>query len=154
MKTVKIKTNLIFGVVAILFAVIVWVIIPQQVKPSKVATEYVNGSFMPKLMCGIIFCSGIICLIKSIFLKDNDEKEINISVELKNIFYLVIIFAYGLLARYVSFILSSVLFGIVSLVYMRTKNWKKYVIVIVFAVTVCLIFKYGLRVRFGGFWGL
>lgn len=154
MKTIKIKTDLIFGIVAILFAVIIWIIIPAQVKPSKVATEYINGSFMPKLMCGIIFFSGAVCLVKSLFLHDYDEKEITVSIELKNAIYLLIILAYGLLARYVSFILASVIFSVVSLLYMKTKDWKKYVIVVVFTVAVCLIFKYGLRVRFGGLWGI
>lgn len=154
MKTLKIKTNLVFGIVAIILALVLWFIIPSQVPPSKVATEYVNGSFMPKLMSGLMLICGIIGIIKSLALKDDDVKEITINIESKNWIYLGMIVAYGLLARYFSFLVASVLFGTASLWFMKCKDVKKYIIIVVVIVAVCLIFKFGLKVRFGGVFGI
>lgn len=103
MKTVRIKTNRIFGVVAILLAGILWFLIPSQVPASKVATEYIDGSFMPKLMSVVMGLCGLVCLLRSLMFKDHDEKEIVFEIEIKNCIYLGLVFAYGLLAICVSF---------------------------------------------------
>ncbi len=154
MKTVKIKTNLLFGIVAIIVAAVLWFIIPSQITTSKVATEHINGSFMPKLMAVLMCVCGIINIIKSVALKDEDVKEIEIKTESKNWIYLGMIVAYGLLARYFSFIVASVMFGIGSLWFMKCKDAKKYIIVVAVIVAVCLIFKFGLKVKFGGILGV
>ncbi len=154
MKTVKIKTNLIFGIIAIICAVVLWYLIPSQVPASKVATEHINGSFMPKLMAVLMCICGVIGIIKSLLLKDEDVKEITINIESKNWIYLCFIVAYGLLARYFSFLIASVMFGVGSLYFMKCKDVKKYIIVVVVIVAVCLIFKFGLKVKFGGVFGV
>lgn len=154
MKTVKIKTNLIFGIIAIICAVVLWCLIPSQVPASKVATEHINGSFMPKLMAVLMCICGVISIIKSLLFKDEDVKEITINIESKNWIYLGFIVVYGLLARYFSFLIASVMFGVGSLYFMKCKDVKKYIIVVVVIVAVCLIFKFGLKVKFGGVFGV
>lgn len=109
---------------------------------------------MPKLMCAIMFICGLICIIRSLFLHDDDEKAIEITIETKNVAYLCMVIAYGIVARYVSFLLSSLVFGNISLVFMKNRNWKKNVIVSIIVIAVALVFKYLLKVRFGGFWGI
>ena len=154
MKKIKIKTNLVFGILALLLSAIVFFLIPKQIPISTLTKEHINGRFIPRLMCLIMFICGLACLIRSLVFKDDDEKEIELDIELKNVIYLGIVLVYGLLARYVSFIVASVLFGIASLFYMRQKSWKKYVIVTIVIISVALIFKYSLKVRFGGLLGI
>lgn len=154
MKTVKLKTNLIFGIVAIIISAVIWFIIPSQIPLLSITTEHINGRFMPKAMCILMFICGVMCIIRSLVFKDDDEKVIEVNIEMKNIIYLGIVLLYALMARYVSFILASILYAGASLFYMRCRNWKKYLIVFIFVIAVSLIFKYGLRVRFGGLWGI
>lgn len=154
MKTVKINTNLIFGIIAIVVSIVLWLLIPSQVPPSLVATEFINGSFMPKLMSGIMFICGLISILKGFFSKNKDKKEICLKLESKNMLYLLMIGVFVILATKVSFLMASVLFGVSSLYFMHCKNIKKYIIVALVAVAVCLIFKYGLKVKFGGLWGI
>lgn len=153
MKTLKINTNLIFGIVAVILSILLWLIIPSQVPPSLVATEYINGSFMPKLMAGIMFVCGIIGIIRGIFF-DKHEKTLSISLESKSVCFLIIFALFVVLATKVSFLISAVLFGIISLAFMKCRNIKKYIAVVAVIVAVCLIFKFGLKVRFGGLWGI
>ena len=104
MKTLRIKTNLVFGIIAVCTAVALWLIIPWQVPASLITNEKIDGRFMPPI--------------------------------------------------YVSFILSSIVFGCCSLLYMKTKDFRKYLVVTVVIIAVSIAFKYGLRVRFGGIWGI
>ncbi len=154
MKSFKIRTNLAFGILAILVSVAVWFLIPNQIPLSPITKEHINGRFIPKLMCLIMFICGLICLVRSLVFKDDDIKEIELNIELKNVIYLGMVLAYGLFARYVSFLLGSILFGSASLLFMRSKNWKKYLIVTAVIIAAVLIFKYSLKVRFGGLWGI
>lgn len=154
MKTIKLKTNLLFGIVAILLSVLIWVIIPKQIPVMALTKEHINGRFMPRLMCVIMFACGLICILRSLLLKDDDEKTIEMNIELKNIIYLGIVIGYGLVARYVSFLLASVLFGNASLFFMKSRSWKKHLFVTAFVCVVAIVFKYLLKVRFGGFWGI
>ena len=154
MKSFKIRTNLAFGILAILVSVAVWFLIPNQIPLSPITKEHINGRFISKLMCLIMFICGLICLVRSLVFKDDDIKEIELNIELKNVIYLGMVLAYGLFARYVSFLLGSILFGSASLLFMRSKNWKKYLIVTAVIIAAVLIFKYSLKVRFGGLWGI
>lgn len=153
-KKIKIKTNIIFGIVAIISAIILWILIPSQVLPSKVATEYINGSFMPKIMALVMFLSGFICLIKSLIFKQDSAKVIEIDIEIKNMIYLAMIVVYGIIAKYASFLIASLLFSFTSLFFMKEKEIKKYIIVTVVILAISLIFKFGLRVKFGGLLGV
>lgn len=154
MKKIKVKTNLIFGLIAVVVSVTIWLLIPSQVKPSKVATEYINGSFMPKLMAVIMFVCGLICIIKSLVFKNNDDKEIEIEIELKNLIYILMVVVYGLLAKYISFLIASVLFGLGSLFFMKERGAKKYFIVTATIISIALIFKFLLKVNFSGLLGV
>ena len=154
MKSFKIRTNLAFGILAILISIVVWFLIPAQIPLSPINKEHINGRFIPKPMCLIMFICGLICIVRSLVFKDDDVKEIELDIELKNVIYLAMVLAYGLFARYVSFLLGSILFGLASLLFMRSKNWKKYLIVTAVIIVAVLIFKYSLKVRFGGLWGI
>ena len=147
------KTNLLSGIVAIVSAVVLWLLIPSQVPPSRVATEYFDGSFMPKLMAIVMGLCGGICLLKSLVFKDYDTKSIVLEIEAKNCIYLGMVLVYGILATTVSFMLASLLFGLGSLLFLRCRNVRKYILVTIAIIGVGLIFRYGLNVRFGGIWG-
>ena len=91
MKKIKIKTNLVFGILALLLSVIVFFLIPKQIPISTLTKEHINGRFIPRLMCLIMFICGLACLIRSLVFKDDDEKEIELDIELKNVIYLGIV---------------------------------------------------------------
>ena len=154
MKTLRIKTNLVFGIIAVCTAVALWLIIPWQVPASLITNEKIDGRFMPRLLAVLMAICGISCIIKSLVFKNEDVKTIACPIEMKNIIYLGMVIVYGILAIYVSFILSSIVFGCCLLLYMKTKDFRKYLVVTVVIIAVSIAFKYGLRVRFGGIWGI
>lgn len=153
-RIIKIKTNLTFGVAAVIIAALLIGIIPTQIPQSSLVKEYLDGRFIPYAMCGIMMACGIVSLIKSLVLKQEDIREIDIGIEDKNLAFILLVAGFYLLTKYISFLMGCILFSFTSLVFFRCRSRKTYVIVMVSAVIVALVFKYGLNVKFGGLWGI
>lgn len=153
-KVIRIHTNMLFGIFSIIIAIILWMVTLSQVKLSTVVVEYIDGRFLSQVISVMMVVCGSLSIVKSIVGKDSDLKEINLSVEARNIGFLIIVVLFGIGARNVSFLLSSLLFGGFTLAYMGSKNVKKYILVEVIIVAVTLIFKFLLKVRFRGIWGI
>lgn len=150
----KIKTNLVFGIVALVCGAVVWILIPSQIGVSTMVSEYVSGRFIPRLMAVMMMFCGAAGIIKSLVAKESDVKEIEISTEQKNVGFLLLVVIYGILAKNVSFLLASLLFSGTALTYVGCRDWKKYGIVFGIVAAVCVLFKFGLKVQFGGFLGI
>lgn len=153
-QTFKIKTNLIFGMIAVVAALLLIWIIPSQIPGSVLVKEYLDGRFIPRVMCGIMLVCGVACIIKSLVLKQEDIREISIETEWRNLMFLGLVIGFYLLTRYISFLLGCMFFSAAALVFFRCRSFKIYAIVIPTAMIVALIFKFGLNVRFGGLWGI
>ena len=154
MMKVRVKTNFVFGVFAIIFSIVLAILTFVEVKRSTVVVEYVDGRFFPLMCAAIMACCGLFCLYQAIFKHNPDEKILDFDVESKVIVYLVLSLAFGLIARYVSFLVAGILIGAASLLFFGCRDAKKYVIVEVIIVATCFIFRYGLNVKFGGIWGI
>ena len=63
MKTLRIKTNLVFGIIAVCTAVALWLIIPRQLPASLITNEKIDGRFMPRLLAVLMAICGISCVI-------------------------------------------------------------------------------------------
>lgn len=153
MKTVKINTNLVFGALALVFAIVLWLVIPSQIKVSTMVTEYVTGQFLPKAMAVIMCVCGLFNIIKGLS-GQGDSREVELDVEIKKLVFIAAVIVYGVLARYVSFLLASLLFSAGILAFLGCRSWKKYVIALITVAAVVIAFRYGLEVRFGGIWGI
>ncbi len=150
----KIKTNLIFGIISLMCGLILLFVIPAQISVSSMVQEYVNGRFIPLIMAVLMIVCGGIGIAQSLLLKKEAVKEIDFSGERKNIVFLLMVLIYGILAKNISFMLASILFSGVSLYYVGCRKPKRYAVVFLVVVTVCLLFKYGLKVQFGGWMGV
>ncbi len=149
----KIRTNLVFGVFAIFFSIALWIITLSQVKRSTVVMEYVDGRYLPQVISLVMLVCGVFGIIKSVVSKD-DVKVLDLPIEAKNLIFLFAVLAYAFFCRYVSFLVGSVLMGSFSLYFMKCRKVRTHVIVEVLIISVCLVFKYALRVKFGGLWGI
>lgn len=149
----RIRTNLVFGVFAILCSITLWLLTLSQVKKSTVVMEYVDGRYLPQVISLVMLICGVFGIIKSVVGKD-DGKVLDLPIEAKNLIFLFAVLAYAFFCRYVSFLLGSVLIGLFSLYFMRCRKVRTYVIVEILIISVCLVFKYALKVKFGGLWGI
>ena len=151
---VKIRTNLLFGFFAIIVSIVLFLLTRAQVRISDYVVEYVNGRFIPYLCAAVMAFVGVMSIISSLVLHKEDEKVIDFDIESKVMLFFVVVIAFAILARYVSFLLASLLFGAFSLFYFKSRSIKKYLIVEIGILLVCIVFRYVLNVKFGGIWGI
>lgn len=151
---IKVKVNYVFGIFAIIVAVGLAVVTMFTVKSSTFVIEYVSGRFVPMLCAVVMGVCGGVSILTSFFKKDGGEKEFDVSIEKRTVFYMLMVVFYAMLVRYVSFLVASLLIGPASLYFMKVRSWKKYLVVELIILITCLVFKYVLNVKFGGLWGI
>ena len=115
---IKYRSNLTAGCIAIIAAVVLFLIIPAQV--------------------------GLI--IQSLVFKKDEVREMELKKEGIGLLYMLVLLAYGIGFNY-SFLISTVLLGVITLVFLKDKQWLHYLIVAVATVAIYLIFTELLHLR-------
>jgi putative tricarboxylic transport membrane protein len=142
----KLKTNLVSGVMFAIFAAIVWVLIPFQIQTTESTSVVVNAQFVPKMVAIIIFILSIMLLVQSLVFKKDKYVEINLDWELKVALFLLILIAYTVFMPIIGFLPASILFCCGALLYLKSKNWRYYLIAFAVIVTLFLVFTIVLKV--------
>lgn len=148
-KTVRLYVNIIAPVVFIAFAVAVLVMMPSQI--ALLSGSSINERTFPTMLMLLIIGCGLVLLAKEIFnivtKKNVTVVETSLLVEVKALIILGIMALYWLLMGVIGFTASSILMGIMMLLFFRVKKVSYYIIVSVVAVAISVFFQYVLNVR-------
>jgi len=144
---IKVHTNLWAGILSVAFALVIWIAMPYQIAAGgdSVAT---NPRLFPQIFCVLIGILGVILIVSSLAMHREDVKEYDLKIEGKQLLYYGMIVAYVLCISRFGFLIPSVAFALLTLVYYRCRKPLYYIITISFAVALYLIFTYVLGVRF------
>mgnify|MGYP001092188752 CR=1 FL=1 len=151
-KEVNLPIELITGILFLLIGIVVFAIMPSQVKVSD--TDVVNGQAFPTLlMVVMMICSGIVLLkeLYSIFVKKQPltMKKINLLVEVKALEILaILILTYVICELTDLFVIGAVFCSLGFLVYFRCRKVSYYAITLTVAVLIWVAFRFGLGVNF------
>lgn len=144
----KLKTNLISGILAIILGSVLLLIVPFQIQEEMFITKgQIPADFIPKTTSWVMIILGIILLAQSVFLKKEQVVEVEKRALGRSLIFLGMLILYAILFTYIGFLLSSVIFSLVLLVFLKCKNPLYYVICVMFPVVVYFVFTYGLSVR-------
>ncbi len=148
-KTVNFYPSLVGPLVFLAFAVAAFLLMPSQVKVHEnMAT---TARTFPTLLLQIMIAGSVVLLgtelVKIIRRKKLDVIQIELLTEIKAVVILLMLVLYALLMPLIGFILSSLLFSVAMLYYFRIKKGSYYLIVIVSALAIGVIFRYLLGVR-------
>ena len=147
----KVPTDLLGGVVFLLFGLAMLYIIPMQIEVKK--KELVNGQAFPKLLMYIMIGCSIILIVNQLLklLRKQPVKTttINLLVEVKAILIFLSMIVFWLVAEKTgNFAIGSAVFGVLMLFFFRCKKPLYYAIVLVAAVAIWAAFRFGLGVLF------
>lgn len=142
----KIKSNLLSGIIAILFAIALLLVIPSQIHTIHQTNEYLGSGFVPKLIAYVILASGVIMLIKSLLLRQEQEVVINLAIEKTALIFYAVMVAYLLLIPPLGFVAASLCVGVAALAYQRVRNVTQYVVVLAIIAGVYFAFVHCLDV--------
>lgn len=146
--SIKYKSNLCGGVLSVALAIILFVLIPQQigVDPASTSTTGVDSRTVPYAMAVLILVCGIFLIIQSVVLKKDTVKELVLSKERLALVYVVCLVVFSVLYKY-SFILATCFLGLITLVLLKCKKPLYYIIELAVVVALYFIFTQLLGVR-------
>ena len=147
----KVPTDLLGGVLFLIFGLVMLWLIPQQIEIKK--KELVNGRAFPnRLMYVMIACSIILIVQQVIKLARRQEVKlttVNLLVEVKALLiFLAMIVFYFIAKTSGNFAVGSAVFGVLMLFIFRCKKPLYYAVVIAAAVAIWAVFRFGLGVLF------
>lgn len=150
-KEIHIPINLTAGIIALVFAVIILVIMPQQV--AVVEKDVVNGRAFPSLLMYVIMiCSALLILkdvLKMVKKEPVEIKTINLLTEVKAVIIFAIIFITYLLSKITGlFVIGAVFCCLGFLLYFRCSKRSYYVLTVSLAVIIWVVFRFVLGVEF------
>ena len=147
----KVPTDLLGGVIFLLFGLAMLYIIPLQIEIKK--KELVNGQAFPKLLMYVMIACSVILIVNQTLklLRKQPVKTttINLLVEVKAILIFLAMIVFWLVAEKTgNFAIGSAVFGVLMLFFFRCKKPMYYAIVLVAAVAIWAAFRFGLGVLF------
>ena len=147
----KVPTDLLGGVIFLIFGLVMLYIIPMQIEIKK--KELVNGRAFPNLLMYIMIGCAIILIVNQVLrlLRKQPVKTttINLLVEVKAILIFLAMIIFWLVAEKTgNFAIGSAVYGVLMLLFFRCKKPAYYAIVLAAAVAIWAAFRFGLGVLF------
>lgn len=143
---IKYKLNLSAGCLAVLGAIILFLIIPSQVGVESQSVQGITSRSLPYALCVLMGGCGAGLIFQSVVLKKDEIKELEIKQEVKGICYMLLLLVYGYAFSH-SFLISTILLGVATLAFSKCKKVSYYAIIIATVVALYFIFTRLLHVR-------
>ena len=150
-KQLRIPVDLTAGIVFFLFAVVILLVMPQQVAISE--KDVVNGRAFPTLLMVVMMICCAALVVKELYKLATKQplnwKVINLQTEIKALIILAILIISYLLARTTDlFVVGAIFCCLGFLVYFRCKKPSYYIITLTLAVVIWATFRFVLNVDF------
>ena len=150
-KEMAVPTDLLGGVLFLIFGVAMLFIIPSQIEVGK--KEVVTGRAFPNLlMYVLIACSAALVItqvVKLIRHQPIKVTKINLLVEVRALLIFLFMFIYFFVCQWTNnFAVGSCVFALLMLLFFRCKKPLYYAVVLVAAVLIWVAFRFGLNVNF------
>lgn len=139
----KFNQDLIGSTLFLILSIIIWLMIPSQIKANE--GYLITSQTFPRVIVGLMGLSSLYLFIKEIIKVIKKEPvtkvEIYIKEEFKSIVVILLLIGYWIILHWLTFMASSIIFGICMLVFYKNKNWKYYGIVVVSIVLITIVFQ-------------
>lgn len=149
-REIKLKEDLTSGIFTILLSGLILFIIPSQIRSTTSQVSGFNADYFPRLLCCVMLVCGISLVAKSLVTKKDEEIVIRFKDEFRVLIYALLMIAYVAVIAYIGFLISTLLFSVVSLLLIRCKNKWYYLAVVLLSVGLWACFVYLLGVNLPG----
>ena len=141
MKKFKIKTNLVSGILMGAIALLLLVLMPGQVRVPAFDSGAPSPRIIPGICLGIMLVSSAALLIQSLVLKQEKVVEFDWEKEKPAILLIVAMCVYIGLMLCIGYVLASLIVFPLVLFYVGERKPGPYIVVLVSAFTIFLLFK-------------
>ena len=149
--TISYRSNLVAGVVGIVFGVVLWFLVPVYVGEEYAAFEGVDSRTLPYAISVVCALFGAGLVFQSLVLKRDKVRKMELGREAKAVFYMLMFIVYGYVFTR-DFIVATTFLGWVTLLFTGSKKTLYYAIVLTMTIVMYLLFIHVLRVRLPSEW--
>lgn len=152
----KLPKKLCMGIFGIVVAVVMWILAKSQITATYgLESKYsVGPDFFPKLVIILMFVSGIVLVIQSIFKFDEETVVIDLKKELIVLIYFAVLMLYVFLLKKIGFIFDTIFASCALLALQKCKKWWYYAVAVAMVLIVYFGFVYGFKIRLPLGWPL
>ncbi len=145
---IRIRTNLVSGIIFLLFSIILLVIIPVEIQQTYQQNQYIDAKAIPQMIGVFMLIVSIYLILKGTLLKKEVIKEYELRPEVMGLVFILVLALYVFLIGILGFLVSSLLLAAFTLFYEKVRNWKLWVIVLAMVLVVYFAFTAGLGINF------
>lgn len=137
----KIKTNLVTGIVMGLFSLALLLLVPSQIREPAFDSGAPSPRLIPMLCMTVMLISSIALLVQSLVFKKEKIVEFDWEKEKPVILLILAMCIYVVLILCIGYVLASIITFAVVLFYCGERKPGTYIVAVVAAVLICLMFR-------------
>ncbi|MGC6405487.1 tripartite tricarboxylate transporter TctB family protein [Bisgaard Taxon 45] len=142
------RQDLVGAVVFLILSITLWLLVPLQIVIDE--DEGITAQTFPRLIIGLMAICSAILLIKEIIkmIRKQPSKMVTftLSEERNAAIVVLLLVLYWFMLYWLPFIVSSIIFAFLMLLFFRCRNWQYYAIVATVISAVSFIFEYLLNI--------
>ena len=143
---IKIKTNLVSGILFLILSGILLAVIPAQIRQTYQQNQYIDAKAIPQMVGCMTALISVILIIKSLVLHQETVKIYAVKPELMAVLYFCGLLAYLFLIPRLGFFFSSILMGAGTMAYQKVKSGRQWLIVLTIMIVNYFGFSKGLNI--------
>ena len=151
--TIRYRSNLWAGIIAIALGIAILILIPQQIgiDPPSTSTTGITSRTVPSAMAVVMIACGAGLIFQSLVLKKDTVKTVVLKKELRAVIYAVMLIIFTKIFKE-SYVLATLFLSIGTLVILKCKKPLYYIIEIILIFVLFFIFTEMLHVRLPAIW--
>lgn len=138
----KIKTNLWTGIIFAVFSAFMFIMMESQVRLPGYDSGAPSPRVLPTIFLAIILVCSAILIVQSLVFKKEKIVEFDMEKELPMIVLVVLMCIYPVLIGILGYVVASLICFPLALLYIREKKKGPYIVAVVAAVLIFMMFKY------------
>lgn len=136
----KIKTNLVGGILFSVFSVIILLLVPSQCAASQTPTVGNDPRLMPRVVAIVMLICSLTLIFQSLVMKKETVIEINMADEKNALYASLLMLGFLVCILLFGFLIASFLMIVVFLLFFKEKKILPYIVLCILAIGVYLLF--------------
>lgn len=143
------RQDLVGALVFLILSISLWLLIPYQIMLTD-DDEIITAQTFPRLVIGLMGLCSLILLVKELIKWFHKQPvkmvELHLYQEARTLIVIGLLILYWAMFQFLPFMIASIIFSVLLLLFFRCKNWIYYAIVISVVLFVSFFFQYVLNV--------
>jgi putative tricarboxylic transport membrane protein len=151
----KVRTNLVGGILFVIIAAVILWLIPSQIAMPEVQSAGVNPRLMPRVVSIIILVCGALLIVQSLFLKKEEVIEVHFKKEQSTALVVALVMVlFTVLIIKIGFLIGSFVMIFTLMYFYGVRKIKPYITCFAWATVIYLMFVYVFNIGLPGIGGI